>query len=310
VPLYAEVAQLGREFAKAAPALAGTSVHSEVAILHSYESRWAINWQRHNSEYDPVKELLSYYGPLREAAQSIDIVSPDASLSQYKLVVAPALNGISKETAQHLIEYVRAGGHLVLGDRSGMKDADNGLWPQRQPGPLTDLLGGRVEQYYALEQPVEVLGDFGQATSTSVKQYSSLWAEQLSVKAPDTEILLRYGKSNGWLDDQPAAITRRVGKGRITYIGASLDAQTLAAAAQWMIKTSGVKPALGPVPAGVDVYPRSGNGKMIYILANFGKKTETVDLPMEMTDILHERTVKRLTLQQYDVAVLQAAAQN
>jgi beta-galactosidase len=309
-PLYTEVAQLGQEFAKAAPALAGTAVHSEVAILHSYESRWAINWQRHNSEFDPVEELLRYYGPLRGYAQSIDIVSSDVPLSQYKLVVAPALNVISKETAQKLIAYVRGGGHLVLGDRSGMKDADNGLWPQRQPGPLADLLGGRVEQYYALEQPVEVLGDFGQATSTAVRQYANLWAEQLSLRTSDTEILLHYGKSNGWLDDQPAAITRRVGKGRISYIGASLDTKTMAAAANWMIKTSSVTRALGPVPDGVDVYPRSGNGKLIYILVNFGKTTATVDLPAEMTDIFHEGTVKRLALQPYDVAVLQAAVQH
>jgi beta-galactosidase GanA len=61
------------------------------------------------------------------------------------------------------------------------------------------------------------------------------------------------------------------------------------------------------VPAGVDVYPRSGNGKLIYILVNFGKKTETVDLPTEMTDVLHDGTVKQVTLQRYDVAVLQAA---
>jgi beta-galactosidase len=306
-PLYTEVAQLGREFAKAAPALAGTSVHSEVAILHSYESRWAINWQRHNSEFDPVKELLSYYGPLREFAQSIDIVSPDAPLSHYKLVVAPALNVISAETAQKLIAYVRGGGHLVLGDRSGMKDADNGLWPQRQPGLLADLLGGRVEQFYALDSPVEVMADFGPSTSTTTKQHASLWAEQLSVKAPDTEVLLRYGKSNGWLDGQPAAITRRVGAGRITYIGASLDSNAMASAANWMIKTSGVTRALGPVPAGIDVYPRSGAGKVIYILVNFGKAAATVDLPAEMTDILHDGAVKHLTLQPYDVAVLQAA---
>ena len=309
VPLYAEVAQLGREFAKAAPALAGTSVHSDIAILHSYESRWAIDWQRHGSEYNPVTELLSYYGPLRKRAQSIDIVSADAPLSGYKLVVAPALNLISNDTAQKLVAYVRGGGHLVLGDRSGMKDADNGLWPQRQPGPLTDLLGARVEQYYALQKPVEVLGYFGRSSSTATKQYANLWAEQLNAMASDAEVLLRYGKSNGWLDDQPAAVTRRVGAGRITYIGASLDSKTMASAADWMIKTSGVKAALGPVPEGVDVYPRSGNGKMIYVLVNFGKKTQTVDLPTEMTDILHDGKVTRVTLRLYDVAVLQASAQ-
>ena len=38
VPLYPEVAQIGAEFAKAGPALAGTTVQSDVAILHAYDS--------------------------------------------------------------------------------------------------------------------------------------------------------------------------------------------------------------------------------------------------------------------------------
>jgi beta-galactosidase len=141
VPLYAEARQIGREFAKAGPVMAGTSVKSEVAMLHSYDSRWAIDWQRHNKNYDPIDELVSYYGPLRAVSQSIDVVEPVAPLTQYKLVVAAGLNVLSDAAAKNLIEYVRQGGHLVLGQRSAMKDEDNGLQPQRQPGPLADLLG-------------------------------------------------------------------------------------------------------------------------------------------------------------------------
>ena len=69
-------------------------------------------------------------------------------------MVAPGLNVLSDAAAKNLIDYVRHGGHLVLGQRSAMKDEDNGLQPQRQPGPLAELLGGRVEQYYALVDPV------------------------------------------------------------------------------------------------------------------------------------------------------------
>jgi len=50
-----------------------------------------------------------------------------------------------------------------------------------------------------------------------------MWAEQLSVSSPETRTLMRYGKCNGWLDGQSAAVTRSVGKGRITYIGAGLE---------------------------------------------------------------------------------------
>ncbi len=299
VPLYEEVAQIGREFGKASQVLAATSPKSEVAILHSYNSRWAIGWQKHNADYDPVKALVSYYGPVRQIAQSIDIVPESAALGGYKLVIAPALNVLSEEDAKNLIAYVNGGGHLVLGQRSAMKDDDNTLFPERQPGPLASLLGGRVEQYYALESPVPVEGNFGNGQGR-------LWAELLSAKDPQTEVLMRYGASNGWLDGQPAAITRKVGKGRITYIGAWLDDATMAKTARWMTDVSGVRPALGPVPEGVDVYPRYGADHTVFILANFGKATQTVNLPKEMQDVLEGGTKKSVTLPRYGVAVLKA----
>jgi len=296
VPLYSEVQQIGRDFAKAGPVLAGTVPKSEVAILHSYDSRWAIDWQRHNKGYDPVDEIVSYYKPLRALSQSVDIVAPTAPLNSYKLVVAPGLNVLSDEAAENLAEYVRQGGHLVLGQRSGMKNDDNGLQEQRQPGPLTDLLGGRVEQYYALENPVPVEGRLGASES-------KLWAELLSTK-DDVEVLERYGKSNGWLDGRPAAITRKAGKGRITYIGAWLDDAGMAAAAKWMTETSGVMPVLGSVPEGVEVYPRYGEHDAVYILVNLSKTEQTISLPARMQDVLEGGSKQSVTLPVYGVAVL------
>jgi beta-galactosidase len=296
VPLYAEAQQLGREFAKAGAALAGTSVKSEVAILHSYDSRWAIDWQRHNKNYDPAAQLVSYYRPLRAVSQSIDVVAATAPLRQYRLVVAPGLNVLSDAAAKNLIDYVRQGGHLVLGQRSAMKDEDNGLQPQRQPGPLAELLGGRVEQYYALLDPVPVEGKFGSGEG-------KLWAEWLSVKDDDTEVLARYGKSNGWLDGKPAAITRKVGSGRITYIGAWLDDSSMAAAAKWMAEMSGVKPALGKVPDGVEVYPRYRQHGVVYILVNLSGAERTVALPSSMEDVLEGGTKSSVTLPVYGVAL-------
>ena len=302
VPLYSEVAQIGKEFAKASPALAGTSVHSQVAILHSYDSRWAINWQRHNKNFDPVAQIVSYYKPLREIAQSIDIVPPTASLDGYKLVVAPGLEVLTDADAKNLIAYVKNGGHLVLGQRAGMKDGDNGLQPERGPGPLVALLGGRVDQFYAIddkpEDTVPLSGIWGNTTS-------KIWAEQLSTSSPDTKVLMRYGKSNGWLDGQPAAITRKVGNGQITYIGAWMDDAAMLKAAQWMTETSGVTPAFGPVPEGVDVYPREGEGKKVFILVNFDKTPQTVKLPSTMHNVLEDKDTGTVSLDHYGVAVLQ-----
>jgi len=303
VPVYAEVQQIGAEFAKANAALAGTLPKSEIAILHSYDSRWAIQWQRHNNLYDPVAEILSSYRPLRTLSQSIDIVPPTAPLTQYKLVVAPGLNVIADDAAKNLIAFVRQGGHLVLGQRTGLKDADNSLQTQRQPGPLVDLLGGRVEQYYALIDAVPVDGKFGPS-------HSRLWAELLNLKEvtgsePKAEVLETYGTSNGWLDGQPAAVTRQMGKGRITYIGAWMDDTGMANAAKWMADISGVKQAFGPVPEGVEVSARYGSTGAIFILINFSKTEQAVTLPSELADVLAGGTKTSVTLPVYGVAVLQ-----
>jgi len=300
VPLYDEVKQIGAEFEKAAPVLAGTTVRSEVAVLQDYPSRWAINWQRHNKAFDPVDVLLSYYAPLHKLAGSVDIVADTAALTQYKLVVAPALNVLTPEAAKNLEAYVRTGGNLVLGQRSAMKDEDNSLFPERQPGPLAAMLGARVEQFYALDQTVPVSGVWGDAQDTT-------WAEQLGVMDQATQVLLRYGKSTGWLDGQPAAVTRKVGRGTITYIGTGLDAAAMRHAADWMLKVSGVPRALPGMPADVDVAIRSNEKSRILILTNYGSEIR-VKLPHSMHDVLKGGDTTSVSLPRFGVVVLQEAA--
>ena len=272
VPLYAEVQQIGVDFEKAAPLLAGTTPQSDVAILQDYNSRWAINWQRHNRDFDPVTSLLSFYKPLHTLVHTLDIVSDTAPLTRYKLVVAPALNLLTPAAIANLEAYVKAGGHLVLGQRSAMKDQDNTLFPQRQPGPLADLLGAKVEQYYALDAPVPVSGSWGSADT-------KIWAEQLTVLSPETKTLMTYGPSNGFLDNQPAAVTRKLGRGSITYIGAALDEPTMLQATKWMLSESGLQPTFPSLPEGVDLAIRSSatgsTAKPVYILTNYAPTPPT-----------------------------------
>ncbi|WP_254059713.1 beta-galactosidase [Granulicella sp. L46] len=298
LPLYPEIQQIGAEFEKLGPLLADTHVVSEVALLHSYESRWAIEWQPQSNKFDPLEEMRRYYAPLRRRVQSVDIVSPDVDLSGYKLVVAPALNLITESQAQALIAYVKGGGNLVLTPRSGMKDADNALQPERQPGPLASLLGGRVEQFYALAAPVAVNGELLQTQATT-------WGELLSTSAPDTKVVLRYGKANGWLDGKPAVITRRVGKGSITYIGTIFDAAAMQVLADWLLKQANVAAASLIVPDGVEASVRYGKDKAVHIIVNFSEREQTVHLPTAMIDELNQgRSIREVTLPVSGVAVL------
>ncbi|HET9802652.1 MAG TPA: beta-galactosidase [Candidatus Acidoferrum sp.] len=297
LPIYDEVRQLGNDFEKAQAVLAGTRPHADVALLYSYDSHWAIQFQKHTQKYDDIGLLKSYYKNLRKISQAVDVVSANAPLDGYKLVVAPSLNVIPKELAEHLAAYVKAGGHLVLGPRSGMKDVHNELLPQRQPGFLADALGGRVEQYYALEKEFPIEGELGSGTA-------SIWAEQLKTANDGVRVLLRYGKANGWLDQQPAAITRHLGAGTISYIGTILDDKTMGAAAQWMTSEARIKPILASVPDGVEVSLRTDGKREAIVLINFSQDAQTVALPKPMKQVLAGVSSATVTLPVYGVEVL------
>ena len=309
-PVYAEVQQIGAEFEKAGQALSGTQPVANVALLHDFDSRWAIDFQRHAAKFEPVTELVDFYRPLREDAQGVDVIAPTAALDRYKLVVAPALNVLPQATAEHLMAYVKQGGHLVLGPRSGMKNEYDGLWPQRQPGPLAELLGGRVQEFYALDQPV---------TTSAVADGPSegkgdVWAELLEPLHEGTtgdaaKVVARYAPGAGgigWLDGQPAVLTRQVGKGRIIYVGFWPDAATLQAMTGGWLKDAGVAPMVEHVPEDVEVCERQGEGKRVLVLINHSTSPQQVTLPGTMTDLLKGGNASSVELDKYGVAVLEA----
>ena len=64
----------------------------------------------------------------------------------------------------------------------------------------------------------------------------------LTQKYPDTLRTEQDGRKARHGNRQPAATSRKVGKGRITYIGAWLDDNLMRAATQWMIGVSGLQP--------------------------------------------------------------------
>ena len=301
LPIYTEIQGIGSEFERAAAALKGTKPLAQVAIVVTYDSRWAIDFQPHNRNYDQLEVLLDYYRPLREQGLTIDIVSADAPLDGYKLVVAPDLNVVSKELAAHLLVYVQQGGHLLLGPRSGMKDEHNALNTERQPGPLAAPLGGRVEQYYALDTTVPVSGSLGSGTVTQ-------WAEQVSTSGPGAQGRLRYGKSNGWLEDQPAMISRAVGQGRISYLGAVVDADLMQNIISWATTDALIAAEFGTIPQGVEVCRRIDGSRSVFVIINHGRTKASMVIPAGAHDALQggrEETAS-IGLEPQGVAVIES----
>jgi beta-galactosidase len=297
-PFYAEAQQIANEFAKVSGLLAGASIPARIAVLHDYDSRWSIQWQRHQREFDYVEHLKHYARPLVLYNLPFDVASADAALDGYKVVIAPALLLLDEQRVRRLQQFVEDGGHLVLTARCAMKDRYNALLPSRQPGPLAALAGVEVEEYYALEAPVAVQFD-------GLSGQARIWAERLSLlEASRAAVLARYGASNGWLDGQPAVTLNAYGKGLVYYVGAYLDEAAQQALTRRILDAAGEQ--VIETPAGVQWCSlASSTNENVAIVINHTRAAQAVELPGAAHEHLSERDVERvLELPAYGVAVL------
>ncbi len=83
-----------------------------------------------------------------------------------------------------------------------------------------------------------------------------------------------------------------------------LDDKLMASAAEWMTKQSNVTAAFGPVPDGIEVNRRSGEGKQVFVLLNFAPETRKIALPRPMKSVLDGTQTQEIELGRYGVAVL------
>ena len=300
---YEEAAQVGRDFARVSELLAGSEIKSNVAILNDYDSRWSLNWARHHEDFDYVEHLLHYYKPFARRNIPVDIISADEDLAGYRLVIVPALVIVTPERARKISEFVAWGGTLILTIRSGMKDEFNTLLPARQPGPLSEIAGVEVEEYYALDEPVDVKGDFFEGVS-------NLWAERLKIldESKNTLPVANYGEYNGWLDDQLAGAVNPYKNGMVYSTGAYLDENAQDAFIEQVIKVTNILPLINS-PEGVEVCQRiTVDEHKVGIMINHTSSEQQFQIPFPVYDYLTERQLEgEISLAGYDVIVFTRA---
>ena len=296
-PAMDEVTRAGAEIARAWPALKGSTPVSEVAVLHDYPSRWALERLPMTVDYDPWALQVAFYRALAPVVGGIDVLRAPDDLARYRLVVAPTAHMLSAADGARLDAYVRSGGHLLLGPRSGVKDEFNLLTQPGPPGPLAGLLGAHVDHTQVLGKPLALGGTLGPGSAT-------IWAERIVADAPGLETLLSYGPRDGFLDGKAGVVTRRVGKGRVTYVGAWLDAPSMARVVAWAARQADAKPLLAGVPAGVEVAARQGPAGRVTVAINWNETPRTVALPAPAHDVIDGNTKRIVVLPPRGVAVL------
>ncbi|MGB8252728.1 MAG: beta-galactosidase [Anaerolineaceae bacterium] len=297
-PFFTEAEIFGNEIARLSKLIEGLEVNSEVAILNDYDSHWSIDFQPHHKDFSYTKHLLSYYKPFSKRNVPVDIISADAHLDKYKLVIAPTLIILQDNQVNELNKFVANGGHLILTIRTGMKDRFNAFFHQRQPGPLASVAGVEVEEFYALQEPVPVIGDQFQGTSR-------LWAERLKLVDDNTKTLASFGVSNGWLDGQPAITVHPSGRGLVYYMGAYLDEESQQVFINQLLEEMGLRPVL-ETPVGVEARKLFLQDKgEIFIVINHQNEPRSVEIPEPYFDNLKDQVLKGIVpLAPFQVLVL------
>lgn len=130
--------------------LTGALYEAQVALLLDYQDLWAIQLQPHRQDFGYMRHLFLYYRALARLGIMTDIVSPQADLTGYKLVIAPTLHMVDENLVKRLTAYVESGGTLVLGVRSGFKTKTDLVTDTTLPGLLRPLVGATVQVWQSL----------------------------------------------------------------------------------------------------------------------------------------------------------------
>ena len=265
---------------------------AEVAILRSYDALWAF-------EAQPTAEGLSYddqigrsYRAFWRRNVAVDLITEDSSWESYKVLVAPCLFVLREEVSTRLHAWVEAGGTLVLTFRSGVKDEYNRVIDQPLPGALRDLAGVHVIDYTALlpagagvpcggPESLELVID-----GTIHRVGADVWMDDLEVK--DAEVLGTY--RGGPFDGAPAVTLKRIGAGRVIYVGTSLDDRGQALLMNKVLDETGIKPGV-PSPDNVEIVRRVHEGTDYWFVLNHGLVAQEIRLPTGGIELLTGRAV-------------------
>ena len=310
---YAEMSRTGKELQKIGQRLVGLRIHNDVAILWSRDSLNALNdmpfakqtqWGGGASNADYGSEVRQIHRALYDLNVGTDFVFPDtADLSAYKVLVVPSLYIADDALLQRIAEFVRKGGHVVMGFKSGFANENAAVRWTMAPGPLRQVLGFHYQEFSNLAQPLALKGDPFQAGDDNKVRH---WAEFLQL---DT------AKALAWYDHPffgrwPAITANQFGAGKAVYEGTYLSDKLQKAVLQSVLQEKGL---IGPdqqLPSHIQA--RTGVnrfGKTIRYYFNYSGNPATFTYRHKTgTDLLTSRAVKgdeTVTLAPWDLAIVE-----
>ena len=154
--------------------VAGSTVTARAAVLLDTDSWWALDSQGlRGADLRYLEAVRRDHAALCRAGIVCDLAQPEADLSGYRLLLAPALYLVTDEGAESLRRLVAGGGVLVVSFGSGLVDRAGQVRLGGYPGALRDLLGVRVEEFFPLPD--------GETVPLSSGARGATWSELMTV---------------------------------------------------------------------------------------------------------------------------------
>lgn len=207
-----EVNQL-RKLRQPNPQMPARHAARRTALLYNVDNRFDLDNHPSTTRWNTMDHIFRYYRALKTMNCPVDVITEDQDFGKYPFVVAPAYQLLDKALVGRWTAYVQRGGHLVLTARTGQKDRRGMLWEGPWAAPILDLIGATFG-----ERPFDMLpGQVkGQVAAGSKKYDWGSWGEMLT-PAAGTSVLATY--ADQFYAGSAAAITRKLGKGTVTYVG-------------------------------------------------------------------------------------------
>ena len=249
------------------------------ALLYGREDRWDLDNHKQNTRWDTYGHLLKQYRALKRLGAPVDVITEDQDFSAYPFLVVPACQLVDAALVRRWKIYAENGGHLIITCRTGQKDRDGHLWEGPWAAPILDLIGAKISFYDTLPAPY-----VGKVTMDGGQTYDwASWGEVL-VPGEGTVALAHY--ADQYYAGGVAAVTHRLGRGVVTYLGVdSLNGDLEAALIRGVFMRVGV--AVENFDDGFLVDWRDG----FWVATNFTEKPQTAPIPAEAGVLIGGREV-------------------
>ena len=297
---YREVADMGVTLRRIGAAIEGSRVETPAAMLLSYDSRFAFQNQPNNPDLSYRALFTSFYRALWKRNIGVNVVSPEADLAEYKLVIAPALYILGWEMAHQLREYVAQGGTLITSCRSGVMDEHNVVVDQALPGLLAEVCGVEVDEYDSRD-PGDTASLVAAERLGGGTFSAQAWIDVLEPRG--ATVLAHYGSD--YFAERAAVTMHRFGQGQAIYVGTVPGQSFVDRLVAWLCEQRQIAAPLA-CPDGVEVTVRGSEDAQFLFILNGTDQKQATDVGDGWSDLVTgEAIAGEITLDPLSVLVLQ-----